>query len=109
MEWRRKRATVEKRGVKEEQIHRGSPQYARDLRDETKKMTERGGALLQILNSGPDFKLGEKDYNSLIVSQSAGGEISLWHDRAALPLSPPPRTLPQEPRTNWSAGISVCT
>lgn len=92
MGWQRKRATVEKRDVKEERIHRGSPQYARDLRDETKKMTEERKIRLQILNSGPEFKLGEKDYSSLIVSQSAGGEISLWHDRAVLPLSPPPNT-----------------
>lgn len=70
MEWRRKRDTVEKRDVKEERIHRGSPQYARDLGDESKKMTEEKIPLLQILNSGPD-------YNRLIVSQSAGGKISL--------------------------------
>lgn len=49
------------KGCKEEQIHRGSPQYARDLRDESKKMTEEKKILLQILNPGPDFKLGEKD------------------------------------------------
>lgn len=46
---------------------------------------------LQILNSGCDLELGEKDYSSLIVSQSTGGKISLWHDRAVLPLSPPPQ------------------